>query len=149
MDTTPNRGVTRRTTLNSLPALVFCALALPLSRQARAHHAFSSEFDANRPVTLTGPLVRLDWVDPHAWLWIDVTQADGTVAHWGVEVATPNTLLRRGLRKPDLRPPVVLSITGFQAKDGGLRAHGVSVRLPDGRKVFLSTALANLGDDQR
>lgn len=130
-------------------AVLGAGLLLAGSAPLVAHHAFSSEFDANRPVTLTGPLVRLDWVDPHAWFWIDVTQADGSVAHWGVEVATPNTLLRRGLRKPDLRPPVVLSITGFQAKDGGLRAHGVSVRLPDGRKVFLSTALANLGDDQR
>jgi hypothetical protein len=104
-----------------------------------AHHAFAAEFDANRPVRLTGVVTRMDWVNPHSWIHIDVTRPDGTVEKWMIEGGTPNTLLRRGLRKNDLPPGTVIRVEGFQAKDGALRANGRNLTLPDGRGIFLSS----------
>src|SRR5215210_6603229 len=84
-----------------------------------AHHAFSSEFDGNRPVKLTGVVTRMEWVNPHAWIHLDVKKPDGTVESWAVEGGTPNTLLRRGLRKTDLPAGTEITVDGYRAKDGG------------------------------
>src|SRR5689334_14499212 len=107
---------------------------------ALAHHAFSSEFDANKPVEFTGTVTKMDWVNPHSWIHIDVKKSDGTVENWAIEGGTPNTLLRRGLRKSDLLPGTVIHVDGFAAKDGGLRANGKNLTLKDGRQLFLSNA---------
>lgn len=105
-----------------------------------AHHAFSAEFDANRPVQMTGTVTKMEWVNPHSWIHIDVKKPDGTIEKWMIEGGTPNTLLRRGLRKQDLPAGTVIKVEGFQAKDGGLRANGRNLTLPDGRALFLGSS---------
>jgi len=105
-----------------------------------AHHAFSAEFDANRPVQLAGVVTRMEWVNPHSWIHMDIKKPDGTVEKWMVEGGTPNTLLRRGLRKQDLLPGTEIKVEGYQAKDGGLRANGRNLTLSNGRALFLGSS---------
>jgi hypothetical protein len=105
-----------------------------------AHHAFSSEFDANRPVQLAGVVTKMEWVNPHSWIHMDVRKPDGTVDKWMVEGGTPNTLLRRGLRKQDLLPGTEIKVEGYQAKDGALRANGRNLTLSNGRALFLGSS---------
>ena len=105
-----------------------------------AHHAFSSEFDANRPIQLTGVVTRMEWVNPHSWIHVDVKKPNGTVEKWMVEGGTPNTLLRRGLRKQDLLPGTEIKVDGYQAKDGALRANGRNLTLSNGRAMFLGSS---------
>ena len=102
-----------------------------------AHHAFSSEFDANRPVKFTGTVTKMMWVNPHAWIYVDVKKSDGTTEEWMVEAGTPNTLLRRGFTKSSLLPGTVIKVDGYQSKDGSLRANGRDLTLPDGRTLFV------------
>ena len=101
-----------------------------------AHHSFVAEFDEHKPITLKGKLTRLDWVNPHGWLYLDVVEADGTVVNWAVEAGAPNALLRRGLRKTDFQPGLEIVVTGFLAKNGTKTANGRTVTLPDGREFF-------------
>jgi len=105
-----------------------------------AHHAFSSEFDGNRPIKISGVVTKMEWVNPHAWIHIDVKKPDGTVESWAVEGGTPNTLLRRGLRKSDLPAGTEVTVDGYRAKDGGPRASGRNIALPNGRAIFLSNS---------
>ena len=105
-----------------------------------AHHAFSAEFDGNKPVKLTGTVTKMEWVNPHAWIHIDVKKPDGTIEKWMVEGGTPNTLIRRGLRKADLPAGTVIVVDGYRAKDGGLRANGTNLTLPGGRQLFLGSS---------
>jgi uncharacterized protein DUF6152 len=102
-----------------------------------AHHAFASEFDAKKPVKLTGTVTKMEWVNPHAWMHIDVKKANGQVEKWMIETGTPNTLLRRGLTKNSLLPGTEVVVDGYQSKDGSLRANGRDLTLPDGRTLFL------------
>ena len=104
-----------------------------------AHHAFSSEFDGNRPVELTGTVTRMAWVNPHAWIYMDVQQPDGTVEQWMVEGGTPNTLIRRGLRRSDLPAGTEIKVNGFRSKDGTMRANGTNITLADGRQLFIGS----------
>ena len=105
-----------------------------------AHHAFSAEFDANRPLQLEGTVTRMEWINPHAWIHIDVTKEDGTVESWMIEGGTPNTLFRRGFTKDSLAPGTVIMVDGYQAKDGSMRANGRDLTLPDGQKLFLGSS---------
>jgi hypothetical protein len=105
-----------------------------------AHHAFSSEFDANRHVVFTGTVTKMMWVNPHAWIYMDVKKPDGTTEEWMVEAGTPNTLLRRGFTKASLQPGTTVKVDGYQSKDGSLRANGRDLTLPDGRTLFLGNA---------
>ena len=106
---------------------------------AIAHHAFSSEFDGNRPVELTGTVTRMAWVNPHAWIYIDVEKPDGTVEKWMIEGGTPNTLIRRGLRRSDLPAGTAIKVSGYRSKDGSLRANGTNITLADGRQLFIGS----------
>src|SRR5262245_58386052 len=101
-----------------------------------AHHAFASEFDGNKPVKLAGTVTKMEWVNTRSWIHIDVKQPDGTVEKWMIEGGTPNTLVRRGLRRTDLPAGTEIVVVGYRAKDGGLRANGRDITLPDGRQLF-------------
>src|ERR1700746_4199848 len=106
-----------------------------------AHHAFGGEFDSNRPVLLKGTVTKVEWVNPHAWIHLEITNADGTKEEWMVEGGTPNTLLRRGITRESLKPGTVLVIDGYQARDHSLlRANGRNVTYPDGKKLFLGSS---------
>ena len=107
---------------------------------ALAHHAFSAEFDANKPVTLEGTVAKMEWLNPHAWLWIDVADADGTVQQWGIEFGPPNALFRRGWRKSSVPFGAHVTVTGYLAKDGRPVANANRVTLPDGRTLFAGSS---------
>ncbi|MCY4588057.1 MAG: DUF6152 family protein [Bryobacterales bacterium] len=106
----------------------------------RAHHAFSAEFDANKPVKLHGTVSKMEWINPHAWIHIDVKRDDGRVEKWMIEGGTPNTLLRRGFTRKSLLPGTEIVVDGYQAKDGSMKANGRDLTFPDGRKLFLGSS---------
>ena len=105
-----------------------------------AHHAFSAEFDASQPVTLEGTIAKMEWVNPHAWMWIDVANDDGTVDEWALEFGPPNALFRRGWTKSSVPIGESVSVTGFLAKDGRKVANANQVTLPDGRSLFAGSS---------
>ena len=105
-----------------------------------AHHSFAAEFDVSKPVTLKGKFVRMDWVNPHSQILIDVTDADGKVATWSCEALPPNSLYRQGWRKDSLKPGQEIEIEGFQAKDGTSSMWTRSVKTADGRRMFAGNA---------
>ena len=107
---------------------------------AWAHHAFASEFDANRHVVFTGTVSKMMWVNPHAWIYVDVKKPDGTTEEWMVEAGTPNTLLRRGVTKASVIAGMEVLVDGYQSKDGSNKANGRDVTLADGKKLFLGSS---------
>jgi hypothetical protein len=106
-----------------------------------AHHAFSAEFDANKPVKMRATVKKMDWINPHAWIHVEVKDpASGKVTPWMIEAAAPNALLRRGWTKQSLLPGVEILIEGFQAKDGANRANGSIITFVDGKKLFVGSS---------
>ena len=120
-----------------------CAIA-----PAHAHHAFSAEFDATKPVKLQGTVTKMDWVNPHAWIHIDVKKPDGSVEQWMIEGGTPNAMFRRGFTKDSLAVGTVIVVDGYQAKNGTLRANGRDLRLPDGRTLFVGSSGTGAPDER-
>jgi hypothetical protein len=120
-----------------ISAIVLLVLA---AAPVLAHHAFSAEFDAKKPVKLTGTVTRMEWINPHAWIHIDVKRPDGTMEKWMIEGGTPNTLFRRGFTKNSVLPGTVIVVDGYQAKDGSQKANGRDLTLPDGKKLFLGSS---------
>ncbi len=104
-----------------------------------AHHAFAAEFDAQKPIKLEGTVTQVEWINPHAWIHIDVKKPNGTIEQWMIEGGTPNTLFRRGVTKNSLPAGTVIVVDGYQAKDGTLKANGRDLTLRDGRKLFIGS----------
>ena len=112
-------------------------VAVIAAARLSAHHAFAAEFDIHRPIKLHGTVTRLDWINPHSWIYIDVKGADGKIVNWMIEGGSPNALLRLGFTKDALPLGSDIVVAGFQAKDGSNRGVGQSVSFADGRKLFL------------
>jgi len=102
-----------------------------------AHHAFEAEFDQKKPVHLVGKVTKMEWINPHSWIHIDVTGPDGKVTSWMVECGSPNIMLRRGFTKNSLDAGTELTVDGYQAKNGSNKANGSSVLFRDGRRLFV------------
>ena len=136
--------MTRRRLARAIVPAALAAAGLLLVAAATtpviAHHAFGAEFDPNRPVLLRGPVVKVEWVNPHAWIHMEVTNEDGTKEVWMVEGGTPNTLLRRGLRRDSIVPGTMIIVDGYQSKDRTARANGRDVTFEDGRKFFMGSS---------
>jgi uncharacterized protein DUF6152 len=122
--------------------LIVAVVALACSTAAlEAHHAFAAEFDSKQPITLRGTVTRVEWINPHTWIHIDVKNADGTVVEWMIEGGTPNTLLRNGVDRKSLPAGTEIVVDGYRAKSGLNRANGRDITLADGRKLFLGSSL--------
>jgi hypothetical protein len=116
--------------------LLIAGLSIVGAAPVRAHHAFAAEYDAKQFITLKGSLTKVEWINPHAWLYVDVKDEGGNVVNWAVEFGAPNALLRQGLRKTDFPSGTEVVIEGYRAKNGTATLNGRSVKLPDGRNLF-------------
>jgi hypothetical protein len=122
--------------VSAAACLLVTGLAVPLS----AHHAFAAEFDANKPVKFEGTVTKMQWTNPHVWVYVDVKKSDGKVENWAFEAGTPNVLFRRGFTKNALLHGTKVVVDGYQSKDGSHRANGRDITLADGRKLFLGSS---------
>ena len=121
----------------AVAALVLCAGALTAT-----HHSFSAEFDANKPIQLRGTVAKVEWINPHTWIHIDVKEADGTTTRWMIEGGTPNTLLRRGLTRDSLPIGTEIMVDGWLARDGSRTVNGRTIKFADGREILAGTSNA-------
>jgi len=120
-------------------------LAVP---PASAHHSFAAEFDAAQPVTLKGTVTKMEWINPHAWIHVEVKKPDGTVENWEVETGNPSALIRRGFTRNSVPPGTEITIQGYRAKDGGMRANGRDLTLKDGKKLFVGSSGTGAPDER-
>jgi hypothetical protein len=124
----------------SLFPLALMLVALAAASPATAHHSFAAEFDLNQPIKLRGVVTKVEFMNPHSWIHINVKKDDGTVEDWAVEGGTANTLFRLGLNKNSLAIGTEIIVDGYRARDGAMRANGRDVTLPDGNKLFLGSS---------
>jgi hypothetical protein len=125
-----------RMSLMTLSVVVGMGLAVT---PMRAHHAFTAEFDSNQPVSFRGTITKMDWVNPHSWIHIDVKDETGRVTNWALELGAPNALFRRGWRKDSIAVGTEVAVTGFACKSGQPCANGRTITLPDGRELFVGS----------
>jgi Family of unknown function (DUF6152) len=116
---------------------------------AGAHHAFAAEFDAKQPVKFNAVVTKMEWINPHVWIHVDVKQPDGTIEKWSIEAGTPNVLFRRGFTKQALLPGTEIIVDGYRSKDGTHRANGRNLTLPDGRTLFLGGSSPDAPDQEK
>ena len=121
-------------------ALLVVAAVLVAATPVASHHAFSAEFDATKPVKLRGKITKVEWVNPHAWIHLDVTNDDGSVDSWMIEAGPPGALVRRGWKKDSVKPGTEVLVEGYRAIDDALRANGRDVTFPDGRRLFAGSS---------
>ena len=133
-----------RITLSMLVTLL-CLSAL----NAHAHHSFANEFDINKPVHLEGEVVKMEWVNPHSWLHVKVTEEDGSETVWRVEGGAPSALLRRGWNRNSLPPGTKVTVDGFQARDNSPRMNARDIVFPDGRKLFIGSTGRGAAPEQK
>jgi hypothetical protein len=124
-------------------AVAFVVLVAASAAALAAHHSFAAEYDANQPITLQGQIARIDLVNPHAWLYLEVKDADGKVVRWNVEMGAPNNLIRRGVTKATLPIGEMVTVDGYRAKDGSTTVNGRQIKMADGRTLF--TGSSNTG----
>src|SRR5262245_6857746 len=133
---------------NLLNAVASVGVLLLATMPLAAHHSFSAEFDGSKTVTLEGTIVKMEWVNPHSWLHIDVKKPDGTVEHWKVEGGSPGVLLRLGWNRDSLPIGTKVKVTGAPAKDGAFRLNSRNVEFPDGRKMSMGGSNPDEGKDR-
>jgi hypothetical protein len=124
--------------LSGTVALAFMLALMP--PPAEGHHSFSAEYDGNKPITLKGTVKKMEWINPHAWIHLDVKNPDGTVTSWMIEGAAPNALIRRGWNRDSLQPGTEITIEGYLAKDGSKMANGREMTLPNGKRLFAGSS---------
>jgi hypothetical protein len=130
-------------------AFTFSCLALMRPGTVLAHHAFSAEFDANKPITLRGTVAKVEWINPHSWIHVDVKNPNGKVDHWMIEGGNPTVLLRRGFTKQSLPAGTEIIVEGYRAKGNPLRANGRDLTLPNGQKLFMGSSGTGAPQDGR
>lgn len=129
----------------TLAAVLAAGALLGVAAPVWAHHAFAAEFDGDKKVKFTGTVTKMEWINPHAWIHIDVKGEDGKVTPWMIEAAAPNALLRRGWTKNSLPAGTQIVVEGYQAKDGTNRANGSLITFTDGRKLFVGSSKGDPG----
>ena len=116
---------------------------------ASAHHAFSAEFDASKPIELRGTVTKMEWINPHSWMTIEVERPDGSIEIWEIEAGAPNAMFRRGFTRDSLPVGTDVVVNGYRAKDGGMRANGRDITLPDGQRLFVGSSGTGAPEDGR
>jgi Family of unknown function (DUF6152) len=130
----------RRGRTLSVTYMLASVFALVAARPALAHHSFAAEFDANAPVVLKGTITKMEWINPHSWIHVEVKNPDGTITEWMVEGGTPNTLFRRGFTREAVKAGMEITVEGYRAKNGANRANGRDLILADGRRLFMGSS---------
>ncbi len=128
-----------RALLRNILGVTLGGVLLTLVGAAGAHHAFSTEFDAKQPITLKGTITRVEWINPHAFIHLDVKRDDGTVESWMIEAGSPNTLVRRGMTRDSIPPGTEVVVFGYRHRNGSNAANGRDVTLPDGKRLFITS----------
>ena len=126
-----------------------CLWMMATGVPASAHHAFAAEFDADRPVEFSGTVTKVEWINPHAWMHLEVANEDGTLDNWMIEAGPPGALVRRGWSKDSVTPGIEVLVEGYRAIDGALRANGRDVTFPDGTRLFAGSSGTGAPQDGR